>query len=247
MKYEDHIDHFSVEAHGFADAVARSDLNTTVVSCPDWTVRDLARHLGQLHRWAMTIVQQKIMAERWPFQVSFDEPDDTDRWADWIRDGIEPAVTAFRQAEPSERVWSWGADPHIRFWPRRMLFESVIHRLDVALTLQEVLEVSRDIAAEGIDEWFENLRGVGRWKPPVAKLAGEARELSFAADDTPDTWRVGITPTGWWWDRSPTRGNVHVRGAVRDLLLLLQGRPAAEIGTDGDEQVLQHWLEATKF
>jgi uncharacterized protein (TIGR03083 family) len=247
MHYEEHIEHFRLEAHRFADTLAAADLNTMVLTCPEWSVRELARHVGHLHRWATTIVQQRMRAETWPRDVSFEYPDDTDTWVEWIRDGIDPAVRAFWSTDPSQRVWTWGADQHARFWPRRMLFETAVHRLDLDLTHQQPVEVSPEVAVEGIDEWFENLRHVGRWRPPIAKLAGDNRRLSFATTDTADTWRVWLTPAGWWWDRGTTPGHTHVVAPASDLLLLLQGRPAAHIHTDGDDQILQNWLVATVF
>ena len=53
-----------------------------------------------------------------------------------------------------------------------MLFETVVHRLDLDLTHQQPVEVSPEVAAEGIDEWFENLRHIGRWRPQSSNLRG---------------------------------------------------------------------------
>src|SRR5271163_4072914 len=35
-----------------AAAIDRADPDGGVPSCPEWTVRDLVRHLGGVHRWA---------------------------------------------------------------------------------------------------------------------------------------------------------------------------------------------------
>lgn len=241
MNYENHVDHLESEAHLFADAVASSDLDVMVVSCPEWSVRDLARHVGGLYHWSSTIVRERVVAETWPFQMPVEDPDDGD-WAAWIRQRTDEALTAFRAADPSSRVWVWGADPHARFWPRRMLYEAVIHRLDLAATNKQPLEVTSEVAAEGIDEWLENLRAVG---PNVPSDGSDERFLSFATDDTGDWWRVRVTRHGWRWDRDRSRGDVHVTGPALDLLLLMQGRGRGATAAEGSEVLLEQWLSAT--
>lgn len=246
MKYEEHVSQLEEQAYTFAEAVAASDPSVVVKTCPEWSVRDLARHVGQLYRWSSMIVDQGVRTETWPFQVPVTDPAD-DGWADWIRGAAGAALDVFRAADPSSRVWSWGADPHARFWPRRMLFETVVHRLDLDITNERPYEISCEVAVEGIDEWFENLRGVGRWRVPVTKIAGGGEFISFAAADSIETWRVQLVPHGWWWDRDPRRGAVHVSGSAADLLRLLQGRGADDARIEGDEASLERWLEATAF
>jgi hypothetical protein len=124
-----------------------------------------------------------------------------------------------------------------------MLYETVIHRLDLATTNGQPLEISSEIAAEGVTEWLENLRAVVQ--VPVAAIATDQRTLSLAADDTGDTWRVVLSPHGWGWDRDAARGDVHVTGSAKELLLLLQGRGTGATRTDGNQALLQAWLDAT--
>ena len=40
-----------------AAAVAGADPDGTVPTCPEWTVRDLVRHMGGVHRWATGFVR----------------------------------------------------------------------------------------------------------------------------------------------------------------------------------------------
>lgn len=46
-------DQLLLQATAFADAVSSEragDLSGPVPTCPEWTLRDLARHLGRVHR-----------------------------------------------------------------------------------------------------------------------------------------------------------------------------------------------------
>ncbi|MFJ6752135.1 maleylpyruvate isomerase N-terminal domain-containing protein [Streptomyces sp. NPDC091266] len=38
------------------------------------------------------------------------------------------AAETFRAVDPDAPMWAWGADQHARFWVRRMLFETLVHR-----------------------------------------------------------------------------------------------------------------------
>ncbi len=44
----DHIELLGAEAGRFAASLSDGDVDATVVTCPDWTVRDLVSHV---HRW----------------------------------------------------------------------------------------------------------------------------------------------------------------------------------------------------
>jgi uncharacterized protein (TIGR03083 family) len=249
MRTEEHIERLEIEANRFAETLAECELDTTVVTCPEWSVRDLAQHLGGIHRWAAALVAEKVVTETWrdASPIAYPEPTDArDRWVAWLREGAEIAVRAFGAADPDQPVWVWGADPHARFWSRRMLFESCVHRMDLDVTLERSPALDTELAVEGVDEHFENLRYVGRWNKNVAALSGR-HVLGFVADDAGAAWRVRLTRTGWWWDRGRGDTDVEVSGAALSLLLLLQGRPAPGLEVEGERSLLDDWLGATSF
>jgi 3-dehydroquinate synthase class II len=59
----DHVELLGAEADRFAASLTGADLDATVVTCPDWTVRDLVSHVGGLHRWSTELVASCIVAE----------------------------------------------------------------------------------------------------------------------------------------------------------------------------------------
>jgi Mycothiol maleylpyruvate isomerase N-terminal domain len=71
----DHIELLGAEADRFASSLAAADLGATVVTCPDWTVRDLVSHVGGLHRWSTELVASGIVAETWRASLPLDYPD----------------------------------------------------------------------------------------------------------------------------------------------------------------------------
>lgn len=246
----DHIEHLGAEADRFAASLVSADLAATVVTCPDWTVRDLVSHVGGLHRWSATLVSSGIVAETWRSSLAVDYPDDAApvaAWCDWLVAGAADAGRTFAAADPTRPVWAWGADQHARYWPRRMLFETAVHRIDLDLTLGTPPDLPVEVAVEGIDEQLENLPFVGRWNAEVAKLRGVGETIGFVARDATASWRVRLDPTGWWWDRAAGDDDATAEATALDLLLLLLGRPAPGVRVSGDRALLDRWLAATAF
>jgi uncharacterized protein (TIGR03083 family) len=161
-------------------------------------------------------------------ELGLSTPDDPSALPDWLEDGIEPMVTTFRAADPDAEVWGWGADRHARFWPRRMVHETAVHRADASLTAGVEPEIEAAIAADGIDELLVNLPHAAYFAPRVGELRGDGESLGLRATDRDATWFIRLHPGGFAWDWSATKADVTVRGSTEDLLLLLYGRRAAD-------------------
>ena len=246
----DHIELLGAEADRFASSLAGADLGATVVTCPDWTVRDLVSHVGGLYRWSRELVASGILAETWRSSLPLDYPDGAEppeAWREWLTTGAADACRTFAAAEPAAPVWAWGADQHARFWPRRMLFETAIHRIDLDLTLGRAPDLPVGVAVEGIDEQLENLPFVARWNGEVGRLRGAGETLGFTATDADASWRVRLEPDGWWWDRGSDGGDVVAEAGAVDMLLLMVGRPVPDLAARGHHALLDRWLAATAF
>ena len=130
MTHEEDCDGLDREIDRFVDALASADPAARVPSCPDWTVLDLTEHLGTVHRWATRLVSERSPT-RIPWAGLTDDGDVFD--AHWLREGGHALVETLRSADPDEEMWAWGADQHVRFWSRRQLHETFVHRLDLEL------------------------------------------------------------------------------------------------------------------
>ena len=51
------------EATRLADEAERVLLSDPVPTCPDWTVRQLVEHVGEVHRWAAAIVTRGLLQD----------------------------------------------------------------------------------------------------------------------------------------------------------------------------------------
>jgi uncharacterized protein (TIGR03083 family) len=241
-RYCDALEH---EVARVADAVRGADLATPVPTCPDWSLADLLEHTGIVQRWAAEMVRQ-LSPERLDRQrMDVPVPEPAAR-ADWLADGAADVVGAFRSADPDAPMWAWGADKHARFWPRRMLHETTVHRADVELALGRDPMIEADVAVDGIDELLENLPHAVNFRPHLQKLRGNGESLHFHCTDSDGEWTIRLEPDGFRCERDHAKGTVAVRGGAADLLLLLYRRrePSGDrFDRFGDATVLAWWLE----
>jgi uncharacterized protein (TIGR03083 family) len=237
-----------------------ADLTATVPTCPDWSLRELAVHVGGAHRWVHEIVRtpapEEVEDEGVP---GFHGPDEEGPGAldTWLAEGAELLVAALREAGPDTRVWSWSSRGDTGFWARRMTHETVIHRFDaVGAVPGTPYEVAPDVAADCVDEWLDILTDpVNAEDEDLHALRARAGDsLHLHATDAPDggdaEWTVELTAEGIAWSRSHTKATVALRGPLTDLLRVFHRRLPA--GADsvqvlGDAGLLDLWLECTRW
>jgi uncharacterized protein (TIGR03083 family) len=251
MDTAEHIDRLRHEAERFAGALgevaAAGELGTMVLTCPDWTIRELAEHTAGLYRWSTRLVADSIVVETWRSQMPIAYPARDDEVAPWFTDGIAPMIDAFSTAPLDRRVWVWGADPHARFWPRRMLHETVVHLADLLATVGHEPDIDVAVAVDGLDEFLTNLPCTARWGAPVDRLRGAGETMVLQPSDARDRWRVRFDPTGFWWDRGSEPADATVTGTAADLYLFLQGRQRPSITIAGRPEIVERWTAALDF
>jgi len=236
----------------FADVAAGVDPQTPVPTCPGWTMGRLVRHAGSVHRWAGHMVRELSPERVPPKAITLELPDDPQAYPDWLAAGAGPLVETLRATDPDASMWAWGPDRHARFWSRRMLFETIVHRADAELAVDLEPKVDPAVAADGVDELLVNLPGAAYFAPAVAELRGSGETIHLHATDTTDAageWMVRLDPDGFAWEHGHGKGTVAVRGSAADLLLLVWGRRRADdperFEVFGDRGVLDHWVRCS--
>ena len=237
------IDHFATVA-GKLEPEAR------VPTCPDWSVADLVRHTGGIHRWARTMVaglsQERLSGKK----VALDAPEHDRDLPAWLADGSTELVETFRSADPDAPMWAWGSDKHARFWSRRMIHESTVHAADAEFAAGIDPAIRRTVAADGIDEFLDNLPHAEYFAPRVAELKGTGETVVLQDSDTGTFWAIRLGPDGFTWDHSDTGANVLVSATASDLLLFAYGRRKIgdeRIAHDGDRALLDFWVERSSI
>jgi len=236
-----------------ASIIDGADLTQPVPTCPDWTLRQLATHVGRAHRWAREIVATRS-ADFIPFRAVPDGrlPDDPGRHVGWLCDGADNLIGAVRGAG-TDPVWAFGRLRPASFWARRMAHETAVHRADAEIATGGAPVIDAGIAVDGIDEWLEDQPGDDSQDGRLGALA-DGQVLHIHATDE------GLEGAGEWLVRRAGRriavehghskGDAALRGPASALLLVLVRRlplddPPVQI--IGDRAVLERWLAATPF
>jgi uncharacterized protein (TIGR03083 family) len=251
-----YADELRANTAAMADIVREADPGLPVPTCPEWTLLQLVGHVGRATRWAATIINGRATAAV-PFSAVEDRepPEEPQRRPAWLVESANLLADAVAEAGPEAAVWSWSDDQTARFWLRRMLHETVIHRADAAFTVGAPYSVAADLAADGISEWLGILQ-----LPHIARnerfseLLDDRRSLHFHATDPElaggGEWLVMRTRAGVVVEAGHAKADVAVRGRAGDLFLLIMRRlpsddPRFEV--HGDADALDSWLAKTSF
>jgi uncharacterized protein (TIGR03083 family) len=242
-----HIEALRHEGELLAVATAATDPDAGVPTCPEWTVRDLVRHTGGVHRWATGYVAGgrteagdvvfEDVAGPWPEDAAL---------AEWLRQGCAVLADALAAAPDELRCWSFLPAPSPRaMWARRQSHETAIHRVDAELAARTALgPFGAAFAADGVDELLTCF--VPRRS---SRLASDTpASLSVQCSDTDAAWLLHIGPEGVTTSTDqPTAGSgadCSVRGAAADLYLALWNRAGPEgLVLEGDADVLKLFLD----
>ncbi|MGE5286200.1 MAG: maleylpyruvate isomerase family mycothiol-dependent enzyme [Micromonosporaceae bacterium] len=225
--------------------IISGDLSQPVPTCPGWTFKQLATHVGRGHRWAAQIVATRS-AEFIPFNEVPDGklPADPAQHAEWLNSAASLVVGAVKAAG-ADPVWTFTGMRPASFWARRRAHETAVHLADAQLATGREAALPADIAADGIDEWLSVF---------AAGLRGDGQTLHFHATDEgldgAGEWMVRRTPSGITVERGHGKADVAVRGPAVSLLLVLTRRlPPSQPGIEvhGDDALLTHWLAETQF
>lgn len=225
-----------------------------IPACPDWTLRQLATHVGRVHRWATEIVATRS-AEFIEFRSVPDGklPVDAAERGRWLTAGAARLLEALRAAG-DDPVWAFGQLIPARFWARRMAHETLVHCADAQLAAGDEVDIPAELAADAIDEWLTTMSGprAGQPDPRASALPAGAALCVHATDPEPGgaQWLIQHAPDGVRVLPGQASGDTVLAGRAADVLLVLLRRIPAAGGTvrvSGDTALLDRWLEQTTF
>lgn len=245
MEHSEHVAALEVEINRFAGLLAAADPGAPVPTCPEWTVRDLVDHLGSVHRWAGEMVRERS-PERLPREEMTFETATDDDLAGWLRDGGDALVATLRDADPNDAMWAWGPDQHARFWSRRQLHETAIHRVDLARAVGAPAVLDGPVALDSILELLECLPSAAAFAPQIAELRGEGETIGLRATDADGVGTITLVPEGFRFTRALDAADATISGPINDLALVVSrrydpGAPGVEF--EGRTELVAHWLD----
>lgn len=244
LTLDQYLDALRAEGTRFATAIATT-LDTvgpqaSIATC-EWTMRDLVLHIGEVHRWAASIVN---LAAVKPSAVDPNFlgplPSDDDLLS-WFLEGHAGIVGALSTARHDLECFTFLNDPPspLIFWARRQVHETEIHRIDAesALGLDTPIDVL--LAADGVDEMLTGF--VPRKHTPLH--SDTMVTMQVACDDDAGAWRMTISADAPRTERTvgdrQTLPDCTVTGSSNDLYQALWNRiDTATLRIGGDPAIL---------
>lgn len=246
MNHAEHCDALELEVERFAASMSLVSGDTIVATCPGWTVDDVALHLGTIHRWAEELVRTRSSVRIPRATPTLGEVSVS---PEWIRHGGRQLVKTLREADPDDEMWAWGLDQHVRFWSRRQVHETLVHRIDVELAGRTEPTADFALASDAIDEFLSNIQKVTNASPETP-LCGSGERLAFRAQDSNAVWSITLRDGGF--DLMPAMGDydAFVEGPSLELLLVIVRRRSiheASLSVTGDSDLADFWLANSAY
>lgn len=230
------------ETARLAGIVAAGDHDAPVAACPDWALRDVAAHVGEVQRFWTWVLQRR--STEWPRgdEAPIEAPD-ADLVA-WVTGGADQLVTAIQALDPRAPTWAWWPGPHtVEQVARHQMHEAALHRWDAEETGGSEPEPFQvDQAGDGIDELLHvTLAAETRpWK-------GASGVLVIDPSDLQTGWTVDCTgPRPVVHDEPAAVADCRLLGPASDVQLLLWGRPR-QFRYRGDAALLTAFLAWPSF
>ncbi|MFE9392190.1 maleylpyruvate isomerase family mycothiol-dependent enzyme [Streptomyces sp. NPDC006784] len=243
MERPEFIEVLGKEAQLFADAVGRAEPGTPVPTCPEWTVRDLALHLGTVHRWAAGMVRE---GRTEPVRPSSPAGLADEALAPWLREGAELLVEVLKAAPEDLECWTFlPAGSAAAFWTRRQAHETAVHRVDAEAALGAPFSpLPAGFAADGVDELLCGF--YPRGGTPEG-FASDPRTLHLRATDVAGAAWTAVLGDPARAERAtapPAAPDCVYEGTAQDLYLALWNRlPLSELTLSGEVSVAHRWRE----
>lgn len=213
-----------------------------VPATPDWDLGRLVKHMGMVLAWQTANVEQRP-EQVVPRSIDLGLPEDRADYGPWLIALADRSVEVLRDAPADDECWTWTADHTVGFWKRRLMHELAVHRRDAESAIGAMSAFDPEAAVDAIDELLTVL--VHRDDVPTA---GAGETIHLHATDADGEWLITRGADAMTVAREHARGDVAVRGAASDLLLVILGRSEVDVvEVLGDGTVLTAWRESVRF
>lgn len=246
MDHAEHVDAVAREVDAFVVAVDDGPLSAQVPTCPEWTVVDLTRHVGDFCAWWSHVLCEGNGRPK----PSFTPLTDDMSAAEWVAEQGNHLLGELRSTPPDAEVWTWHeTDRSAAFVARRCSHELAVHRFDAQTARGASQPIEPVLAADGIDEMVAVLTTAPRVvRKRMGQGSGETMHLHGTDEGVEAEWLVTLHPDRVDVSREHAKGDLAVRGAVSDIELLLYQRPTLQpVQRFGDESVLATWYAEFTF
>jgi uncharacterized protein (TIGR03083 family) len=245
MEHQECVDALERELDRFATLLTVAAPGAVVPACPDWSVTDLVEHLGIIHRWVTEMVDRRSPVRLPREEMEFDRPTGPEDLGPWLASGGAALVAVLRAADADDAMWAWGAHQSVRFWSRRQLHETAMHRVDLAQASAAPAQLEPEIAHDSILELIDFLPSAVVFLPAVEQLRGTGETIVLRATDFVGVGTISLIPDGFTF--APTVGDADAAlvGPVSELALVMSRRrepESASVELHGRRDLIEHWI-----
>ncbi len=222
--FGDRLEIIAAESRRMAETVAALDLDARVPSTPEWSVRDLAHHIGEVQwYWGENVRAQNPEQRSGAKLTAFPEDSDLLAWLGWCTYSL---LGALREVGADAPCWAWWPEPHTAGAVGRHQAQEVsVHRWDAEGVTGASTPLHPGLADDGVPEFIEIMVG-----SDLASLPGA---VTLTAIDTGASWRVA----GTGGERAARVSEL--RATASDLVLMLYRRlPVPDVDVEGDAMLV---------
>ncbi|MFJ5927181.1 maleylpyruvate isomerase family mycothiol-dependent enzyme [Kitasatospora sp. NPDC092948] len=227
-----------------AAIAAAPSLDAPVPSCPEWTLRDLAQHLGEGRRaWAATVAAGPDATARLAPLGEATAPEEREALLGWLTESTELLLGVLREAGPDRPCWGWWGKSQTpltsRGTARRQVHEISVHAWDAQLAAGVPEPLPAEVAVDCVEEFLSSMcTTTEAWPHEPATADYHAAEGR--------SWRNGLSAAGATLIPVPADGapTASAAGSASDLALMFYGRfPIEELKLGGDTRVFDRLIE----
>ncbi|MEV7511517.1 maleylpyruvate isomerase family mycothiol-dependent enzyme [Streptomyces sp. NPDC091201] len=223
------------------------DLDVRVPTCPDWTLRELAQHLGDGRRRQAAVVTAGPGAEppaRTDPKGAPTAPRDRGALDAWLAASTESMLGALREAGPDRGCWTWWgrsqAPQTSGAVARHQVQELAVHTYDVQLAGGAAQALPAEVAVDGVEAFLTTVAATSvpwPFEPATIDLhAAEGRSWRLTLD------AAGVRCDGLAGGAEP--GDLVMRGTASDLVLYFYARlPMDDLENTGDTGPMEQLAE----
>jgi uncharacterized protein (TIGR03083 family) len=219
---------------GLRTAVVRADVTARVPGCPEWSLRDLVAHIGEVHRfWAATVAAGP--ADKWPSDEVVGDTAPHGDLLEWSAESTGVLLAALEAAGPDAGCWTWwtasGVPSTAGAVARHQVHEAAVHAFDAQEAAGHPEPLPAAIAMDGVAEFLAVAHGSsGPWPHEPARVTLHAAEGR--------AWPIELGDAG-----GGPAASADVHGPASDLVLTLYGRvPLDTLRVGGDQDLVRRLI-----
>ena len=237
-----YLSRMGIDVGLFAAAARAVGPDAKVPTCPEWTMRELLLHQGEVHRWAGAVVRNRVTKLSDQADDYLGPLPDDDQLVAWFESGAADLIATLRAAPADVQCATFLADPPppVLFWSRRQTHETAMHRVDAESATGTITPFVPEFAADGIDEMLAGF--VPRKHTPLH--ADPPVTLAVRLADAHGAWHLTISDAPPATVREGRPADCIVSGSASDVYLALWNRQGVEsLDIEGDPAVLELFRE----